>query len=46
MAFIDMEKAYDIVNRKKLFKVMSGYKVQRILVDVIERIYDGSMVYV
>ena len=43
-AFIDMEKAYDRVNRKKLFEVMRGYGVQGILVDVIERIYSGSMV--
>ena len=44
VVFIDMEKAYDRVNRKKLFEVMGGYGVQGILVDVIERIYDGSMV--
>ena len=44
VAFIDMEKAYDRVNRKKLFGVMRGYGVQEILVDVIERIYSGSMV--
>ena len=39
-----MEKAYDKVNIKKLFGVMRGYGVQEILVDVIERIYNGSMV--
>ena len=39
-----MEKAYDKVNRKKLCEVMRGYVVEDILVDVIERIYDGSMV--
>ena len=44
VAFIDMKKAYDRVNRKKLFEVMRGYGVQGIIVDVIERIYDGSMV--
>ena len=44
VAFIDMGKAYDRVNRNKLFKVMRGDGVQAILVDVIERIYDGSMV--
>ena len=44
VAFIDMEKAHDRVNRKKLFEVMRGYGVQGILVDVIERICDGSMV--
>ena len=44
VAFIDMENAYDRVNRKNLFKVMKGYGVQETLVDVIERIYDGGMV--
>ena len=44
VAFIDMEKAYDRVNRKRLFEVMRGYGVQEILVGVIERIYNGSMV--
>ena len=39
-----MEKAYDRVNRMKLFEVMRGYGVQEIMVDVIERIYSGSMV--
>ena len=42
--FIDMEKAYHRVNRKKLFEVMRGYGVQENFVDVIERIYDGSIV--
>ena len=44
MAFIDMEKAYDRVNRKKLFEVMRGYGVQEKLVVVIDRIYDGGKV--
>ena len=44
VAFIDIEKAYDRVNRKKLFEVMRGYGVQEKLEDVIERIYDGGMV--
>ena len=44
VAFIDMEKAYDRVNIKKLFEVMRGYGVQEKLVDVIKRIYDGGMV--
>ena len=38
------KKAYDRVNRKKLFEVMRGYGVQERLVDVIERIYEGGMV--
>ena len=44
VAFIDMEKAYDRVDRRKLFEVMRGYGVQEILVDVIERLYNGSMI--
>ena len=44
VAFNDMEKAYDRMFRNKLFVVMRGYGGQRILVDEIERIYDGSMV--
>ena len=44
VAFIDMEKSYDRVNRKKLFEAMRGYGVQEKLVDVIERICDGGMV--
>ena len=38
------EKAYDRVNRKKLFEVMRCYGVHEKLVRLIERIYDGSMV--
>ena len=44
MAFLDMEKAYDRVNRKKLFEVMQCYGVHEKLVRLIERIYYGSMV--
>ena len=32
------------MNRKKLFEGVSGYGVQEFCVDVIERIYSGSMV--
>ena len=42
VAFIDMEEAYDRVNRNKLFEVMRGYGMQEILVDVIERIYKSD----
>ena len=38
VAFLDMEKAYDRLNRKKLFGVHEK------LVRLIERIYNGSMV--
>ena len=44
VAFLYMEKAYDRVNRKKLFEVMRCYGVCEKLVRLIERIYDGSMV--
>ena len=39
-----MDKAYDRVNRKKLFEVMRCYGVYEKLVRLMERIYDGSMV--
>ena len=44
VVFLDMEKAYDRVNRKKLFEVMRCYGVHEKLVRLIERIYNGSMV--
>ena len=39
-----MEKSYDRVNRKKLFEVVRGYGVYENLVEMIEIIYDGTMV--
>ena len=44
VAFLDMEKTYDQVNRKKLFEVMICNGVHEKLVRLIERICDGSMV--
>ena len=44
VAFLDKEKAYDRVNRNKLFEVMRCYGVHDELVRLIERIYDGSRV--
>ena len=44
VAFLDIEKAYDQVNRKKLFEVMRCYGVHENLVRRIEIIYDCSMV--
>ena len=39
-----MEKAYDRVNRKKLFELMRDYGVHGNLVGLIGRIYNDSMV--
>ena len=44
MACLDMEEAYDRVNRKKLFDVMRCYGIHEKLVSLIERIYDGGIV--
>ena len=44
VAFLDMEEAYDRVNRKKLFVVMRCYGEHEKLVRLIAIIYDGSMV--
>ena len=44
VAFLDMEKPYDRLNRKKLFEVMRCYGVHEKLVRLVERIYDGSIV--
>ena len=43
VAFLDIEKAYDRVKRKKQFEVMRCYGVLEKLVRLIVRIYDGSM---
>ena len=44
VAFLHIEKAYDQVNRKKLFEVMRCNGVHEKLVRLIETFYDGSMV--
>ena len=44
IAFVDMEKAYDRVNRKKLFEVMGGYGISEYLVRIIERVYEENRV--
>ena len=44
MAFLDMEKAYGRVNRKKLFEIMRCYGVHKKIVRQIVRIYNCSMV--
>ena len=44
IAFVDMEKAYDRVNRKKMFEVMRGYGISENLVRIIERVYEENRV--
>ena len=44
IAFVDMEKAYDRVNRKKLIEVMRGYWISEYLVRIIERVYEENRV--
>ena len=42
VAFIDKEKAYDRVNRKKFFEVMRGYGINEMCESVIERVYEDN----
>ena len=44
VAFIDMEKECERVNRKKLFEIMSGYGIHEKLVRLVERVYEENMV--
>ena len=44
VAFVDMEKAYDGVNRRKLLEVMRSYGIHEKLVNVIERVYKDNKV--
>ena len=45
VAFIDMEKAYDIVDRKTRFDVLRAYGVHDKLVSLIERVLTYLMCY-
>ena len=44
VAFIDIEKAYDIVGRKILFDVLRVHGVHEKLVGMAERVYCDNMV--
>ncbi len=44
LGFLDLEKAYDRVNRAKLFEVLREYGFGEGVVKVIENIYSGSEV--
>ena len=39
-----MEKAYDKVDRNKLFEVLRAYSVHEKLVSMIERVYSDNVV--
>ena len=44
IAFIDMEKAYDRVDRRKLFEIIRMYGIDERLVSLIERVYEDNRV--
>ena len=44
LGFLDLEKAYDRVNRGKLFDILKRYGIGCKFVEVIENIYKGSEV--
>ena len=44
MGFIDLEKAYDMVNREALWQVLRMYYVGAKLLGVIKNIYVDSLV--
>ena len=44
LGFLDLEKAYDKVNRNKLFDVLRRYGIGERFVEVIEKVYTGSEV--
>ena len=46
MAFVDLEKAYDNVNRGKLWKALEEYGVEGKLLRAIQALYEGSKAYV
>jgi len=45
MAFVDLEKTYDRVKRKGLWKALFVYGVGDTMLNAVKSIYDGSMVY-
>lgn len=46
MCFIDFEKAYDNVNRNKLFSALEEYNIPKKLIRAIESLYEDTMIRV
>ena len=46
MCFIDFEKAYDNINRNKLFSALEEYNLPKKLIRVIESLYEDTMIKV
>ena len=44
LVFLDLEKAYDTVNRDKLFRLLRHVGVDRKIIRVIESLYEGNEV--
>ena len=42
MTFIDFQKAFDSVNREKMWKILRNYGVPEKIVNIIKCLYDGS----
>ncbi len=42
VAFVDLEKAYDTMSRKKLWRVLEGYNICGKLLTGIKALYEGS----
>jgi hypothetical protein len=45
-AFVDIEKAYDCVDRQMLFRLLAAYGVDRHLVDLLRALYKDTKVVV
>lgn len=44
LCFIDLEKAYDNVNRHKLFKILPEYNISPKMIRIIQKIYENTKV--
>ena len=44
MCFIDLENAYDRVNRAKLFSIFPDYEIPTKIIRLIEEMYDGIQI--